>query len=91
MTGVPHFNYPAFHDAAARLRAMGHEVENPAENVNPSGKWEDWMRLGIAQVLRSDGIALLDGWEQSAGATLEVHIGTKLKLIIAPLAEWVTA
>lgn len=32
MTGIPYFNYPAFNDAAAKLRAEGHEVFNPAEH-----------------------------------------------------------
>lgn len=31
MRGYPEFNFPAFHDAAARLRAKGHEVFSPAE------------------------------------------------------------
>jgi hypothetical protein len=31
MRGVPHFNFPLFNDMAARLRAGGHEVFNPAE------------------------------------------------------------
>ena len=30
MTGLPHFNFPAFHAAAERLRAGGHEVFDPA-------------------------------------------------------------
>lgn len=49
MTGVPHFNYPAFNEAAAQLRADGHEVFNPAEHdittfgkdiSNPAGSAE---------------------------------------------------
>lgn len=32
MTGIPHFNYPAFNAAAARLRAGGFTVFNPAEH-----------------------------------------------------------
>lgn len=32
MSNIPHFNYPAFNEAAARLRADGHEVFNPAEH-----------------------------------------------------------
>lgn len=31
MRGMPEFNFPAFHRAAAGLRALGHEVFNPAE------------------------------------------------------------
>jgi hypothetical protein len=32
MRGIPEFNYPAFNAAAAKLRALGHVVFNPAEN-----------------------------------------------------------
>lgn len=31
MTGIPEFNFPAFNAAAAKLRAEGYEVFNPAE------------------------------------------------------------
>lgn len=31
MRGLPNFNFPAFHAAAAKLRAEGHTVFNPAE------------------------------------------------------------
>lgn len=31
MRGYPQFNFPAFHAAAARLRAQGHVVFNPAQ------------------------------------------------------------
>ena len=31
MTGLPEYNYPAFHAAARALRAAGHKVVNPAE------------------------------------------------------------
>lgn len=31
MRGYPEFNFPAFDDAAAKLRALGHEVFSPAE------------------------------------------------------------
>jgi hypothetical protein len=35
MTGLPEFNFPAFHAAAASLRARGFEVENPAQRPLP--------------------------------------------------------
>jgi hypothetical protein len=38
MSGIPKFNFPAFHAAAATLRAQGHYVFNPAEaDIERSG------------------------------------------------------
>lgn len=34
MTGLPEFNYPTFHAAAARLRAAGYRVYSPSEDAN---------------------------------------------------------
>ena len=34
MRGIPEFNFPAFNTAAAKLRANGHFVFNPAERDN---------------------------------------------------------
>lgn len=34
MRGIPEFNFPAFNAAAAKLRAAGHFVFNPAEKDN---------------------------------------------------------
>jgi hypothetical protein len=34
MRGYPEFNFPAFNAVAAKLRAEGHEVFNPAERDN---------------------------------------------------------
>lgn len=72
MTGLPDFNYPAFHAAAARLRAMGHEVLNPAENpAPPCGSWQGYMRMAVAQLAQCEAIALLPGWTESKGALIE--------------------
>lgn len=90
MTGLPEFNYPAFRDAATRLRAMGAEVEDPSTNVNPTpDDYHGWLRAGIAQLITCDAVALLPGWETSGGARLEVIVGATLGLRVAPLAEWI--
>lgn len=36
MTGVPQFNFPLFHSAAAALRANGYDIISPAETDSPS-------------------------------------------------------
>lgn len=37
MTGIEHYNFPAFDAAAKQLREAGHEVFNPAENDRENG------------------------------------------------------
>lgn len=37
MSGIEHYNFPAFFTAARKLRAAGHEVFNPAENDMATG------------------------------------------------------
>ena len=88
MSGLPEYNYPAFHEAAARLRAAGYHVENPADNPPPPcGTWEGWLRLAIAQVVTCDEIALLPGWEQSKGAVLEFTLARQLSMPARPLVD----
>lgn len=81
MSSLPELNFPAFHAEAARLRALGFEVVNPAEiNAGTSAAWADCMRADIAQLVTCDGIVLLPGWQQSKGASLEAHIAERLEM-----------
>jgi hypothetical protein len=88
MTGLPAFNFPAFHAAAAQLRAIGYEVENPAENPQPAcGTWLGYMRMAIAQVATVDAVILLPGWENSKGARVERDLAIGLGLDVMTLRE----
>lgn len=82
MTGLPEYNFPAFHRAAADWRAAGWTVINPAENFGGEhGKsYAEYMRKDIADLLTVDGVAFLPGWERSRGATLEHRIASTLGL-----------
>lgn len=86
MSGLPDFNHPAFHDAAAKLRALGFEVENPAENPEPPCKsWLGYMRMAVPQVAKVDAVVLLPGWEQSRGARVEFALATGMGLDVIRL------
>jgi len=81
MSNLPELNFPAFHAEAARLRALGFDIVNPAEiNVDPTGGWLACMRADIKQLVDCDGIALLPGWQASAGANIEHHLARGLGL-----------
>lgn len=55
-----------------------------------SAPWEHWMRSCLHLITRSDGVALLDGWEASRGASWERRIATEVLGIEAmPVQEWV--
>jgi hypothetical protein len=75
MTGLPDYNYPAFHGAEASLRRAGHDVLNPARRgVRDGWEWSDYIRPSLRDLTYADAICLLPGWETSRGASLEVHI-----------------
>jgi len=79
MTGLPEYNYPAFHAAAKALRAEGHTVVNPAELDHSANEtWPDYMRTSIKAMLDCDTIAILPGADNSKGATFERMIASKL-------------
>lgn len=78
ITGVENFK-ASFAARAAKLRAMGYQVENPVlvgeklQKMFPDKKLshEDYMTHDIAALLNCDGISMLDGWEKSEGAAIE--------------------
>lgn len=98
MTGLPRHNFDAFAAAAEELRAVGFEVVSPAEadlaeGFSPDRPVDEFtdsdrifaLRRNVRTLTDVDGIALLDNWEESVGALLEVHIGTTLELMVAPV------
>ena len=86
MSGLPDFNFPAFHRAAAHLRSIGYVVVNPAEmdEMHPgeSLTWEQYLRRDIRALMDCSQIAMLPGWQRSRGARLEYHIATELGMAV---------
>lgn len=89
MSGLPDLNYPEFHRVAKELTERGFEVLSPADIVLPKelleliGDDKDWlwnayMREAIPMLMRCNTIALLKGWQESAGAGLEITIAAPL-------------
>ena len=88
MTGHLELNFPMFNAEAARLRALGYDVVNPAElNPNPDAQWHDCMRNDLKALLDCDTLVLLDGWERSSGAHLEMHVAHRVGIEIMAARE----
>ena len=88
MSGLPSYNYPAFYDAAMRLRLKGVEVLSPAEGAVTNDKmWSDYMRRAIKMMCDCDCNVRLPGWQESRGARLETEIASALDIINIDLEE----
>lgn len=72
MTGIPEYNRDAFMTAEARLRKLGHLVENPWRLGAQVG-WGhfQYMRRDIRALSRCSAIHMLPGWWRSRGARKE--------------------
>ena len=81
MSGLPDLNYPVFNAMAKRLRALSHEVCNPAENP-ACVSWEAYMRLAIAQLITCNTILMMSGWTGSRGACIEYRLAVELGMCV---------
>lgn len=94
MTNRPQHNYPAFFAAEEQLQAAGHVVLNPARIDDlcstEAGErtWTWYMRRALRMLTSADGVALLPGWTNSKGATLEVDVADRLGLLQMDLDMW---
>ena len=78
MSSIPEFNFPAFEEAEARLKELGHEPRSPASVDNRGEPWESCMKTAITLLMDSDSIILLPGWEKSKGALVEYELSRTL-------------
>lgn len=104
MTGRPRWNFDAFAAAARALRAAGYEVTSPHEadlerGFDPDAPVEEFTREHLLKalerdaimVLRADGVALLDGWADSKGATAEAALAVAAGIRVRHLHAWIGA
>lgn len=94
MTGLPEHNFPAFNQAAAALRAKGYDAVSPVEVNQESegqpGVWHLCMRRDIAALMSCDGVALLPGWIESPGASLERYVASAVSIPCHELAHYLS-
>ena len=88
VSSTPNRNEPAFEDAARTLAASGYDASVPTRIVSPRAAHHDAMRTCLAELLRCDGVALLDGWERSKGCSTEVAVARACGMPQLPVYAW---
>lgn len=97
VTGRPDDNRAAFVRARKALKADGYACDIPHDFIEEGTPWQDAMRISIRQMLSNrvqstiqqyDGIALLDGWEESEGAKIERQVAEALGIPCRPWREY---
>ena len=91
VTGHADNNRDAFRKAAEELADRGFATCNPVatiERLESEPNHREAMRLCIGWMVDCDGIALLPGWQDSAGALLEHTVAYECGMEIRPLAGW---
>ena len=74
--------------AEMKVQEVGGEPINPMGLGLPdSASWEQHMRHDITLLLTCDGIIMLNGWENSKGARLEMDIAISLGMPIRYLGK----
>lgn len=101
VTGKPDGNRVEFSLAGRRLRYAGHEADIPTDFVRSEASHEEAMLVCLQRLTglgwprqdgkvppHFDGLALLDGWEESAGSRLEKAVAEACGIECRPLADW---
>ena len=96
MSGYPEFNRAAFHAAEEAIRAAKGRhwnIDNPARiDLGETATWHHYMRRHLTTIsTRVTEMVVLDGWEVSRGARLEVDVAHALGIPVMPLGVFLAA
>lgn len=102
MRGIKHSNFPAFRVAKDALLRAGYAVLSPADMDNLEG-FNEYFCVADAEFLemawardfdtieRSDGVALMPGWERSEGALVEEQHAHTMGIPAKAVEVWLEA
>ena len=88
VSGMKDRNIDRFVKASSALQAAGYETAIPHDYVRFDAEWEDAMKASIKRMLDADGVAMLNGWHDSRGASLEYDVARKVGIPAYGVEFW---
>lgn len=79
VTNDPDFR-EKFAYAELQLKNSGLKIVNPVKHEKDGKEWSYYLRKDLRKLTRCHGIILLDGWENSRGAKLELKVAQEIGL-----------
>lgn len=90
MTGRENLNYAGFAMADMALRYAGYEVVNPwFFEANHGKTWAECLRYDLTRMFECDAVAVLDDWQESDGANLEVYNAVQVEMTVDTVEGWI--
>jgi hypothetical protein len=80
MRGYEDLNRAAFESATVDLVGRGYDVFNPAANEDDGLSFKECMAVDLPAVAAADIVIVLAGWQDSAGARLEVYVADECEI-----------
>ena len=103
VTGIENDNREEFERVKVKLWSIGASVDIPHDYIDERVGWEDAMLVSVHLLTQFnamlhhdppryephyDGVAMLDGWEESRGARIEHDLAEALGIECKPWREW---
>jgi len=86
ITGKPNLNIDEFQKYEDKFKELNFEVVNPhklhTEEETKRFGWHEFMRRDIKAMCDCDFVAVLNDWEKSKGANLEVYMARNVEMPI---------
>lgn len=89
ITAMENGNFEAFDAAERVLREAGYDVFNPHDLKLPlETPWEVCMRQCVGEMVKCDGLAVLEFADRSEGAMLEQWLAARLMIPALGVSGW---